>query len=373
MRLLYLTARYPSAPGEAFLSAEAHALAALGVELHVVPCVRHLGPVPEGRWCDSNGEVVRIDPLGAWLRSLRHPLRVSRVIGTVLPSVLSERSKTALRGFARSSVAFSLAERFDGRVDHIHAHWADTPATIAMATAALLEVPWSFTAHRGDIVMGNDLARKTASAAFVHCISQQSRRMFLDRVSPFVPEAAGKVSVRHLGVAIPSLDSMIRPDETPIDELHIVCPAQLKPVKGHRYLIEAVAILRNRGCRFRLLVCGEGELESVLRRQASELKVDDIVEFLGDVAQSTLFAFYTSGRVRAMVLPSIDLGDNEHEGIPVSLIEAMAHGIPVVATSAGGVPELINSPELGTMVEPCDAVGLANALRSEERRVGKEC
>ena len=242
MRVVYLTSRFPSAPGEAFLSAEVAALANLGVELYVVPCVRHLGPVPDGRWADGYGELIRIDPAHAWVRSWRRPRRVVSLLRSVMPSVLTERSRTAAQGAARSAVALSLAERFDGNVDHIHAHWADTPATIAMAAARLLRVPWGFTAHRGDIVTGSDLNRKVSSASYVHCISADSRDMLLQRLSGSARDGGAKVSVRHLGVALPptSLGVQSRESDEPAQ---IVCPAQLKPVKGHRYLIEALAIL----------------------------------------------------------------------------------------------------------------------------------
>ena len=360
MRVLYLTSRFPSAPGEAFLSAEVSALADLGAELYVVPCVRHVGPVPVGRWRDGDGEVIRVDPLRAWTRSWRHPLRAFTLIQCVAPSVVTDRSRTAAQGAARSSVALTLAERFTGRVDHIHAHWADTPATIAMAAARLLDVSWGFTAHRGDIVTATGLNRKVSSASYVHCISAKSREMVVERVGSST-EAKAKSVVRHLGVVLPAV--VKRPQTSTLAKSpQIICPAQLKAVKGHRYLIDAVAILRNRDLSCRLLICGDGELLTTLQQHVRDLGLVDNVDFLGDVAQPELFERYRSGEIRAVVLPSVDLGDGEHEGIPVSLIEAMAHGVPVVSTRTGGIPELVASDDVGLLVEPANADALADAL-----------
>ena len=360
MRVLYLTARFPSAPGEAFLTAEVAALRALGAELHVVPAVRHLGPVPEGRWQDSFGEVVRCDPVQAWRRAWRHPIDAARVLRIVVPSVMTERTRTAAQGAVRSSVALAVAQQFDGRIDHVHAHWADTPATLAMATAQLLDVPWGFTAHRGDIVAANALDRKVASAAYVHCISSRSRDMLVGRLRSSAA-ARQKVAVRHLGVDLPA-EPVSGCDVRDVRYPLVVCPAQLKPVKGHRFLLEAMAILRDRGVHCRLLVCGEGDLLTELQRRARDLGVSDLVEFTGDLAQPALFRMYRDGLVQAVVLPSIDLGDGEHEGIPASLIEAMAHAVPVISTRTGGIPELITGPTVGTLVGPGDGAALADAI-----------
>lgn len=376
-RLLYLTSRFPSAPGEAFLTAEVRALTALGAELHIVPCVRHLGPVPVGRWSAELGEVHRIDPTAAWAGALRHPWQSVRMLRMTVPPAMQERTKVAARGVIRGSLAVALATRFAGRIDHVHAHWADTPATVAMATAGLLGVPWSFTAHRGDVVMGNDLQRKVRSASFVHCISERTRELLLARLPGSADDVGATIAVRHLGVNVPSFADQIGgtpcgtydgrslpeyPSGLATGAPELVCPGQLKPVKGHRYLIEAIAVLRDRGIDGRLVICGEGDLLRELQAQTESLGLGDRVEFTGDVAQTELFRRYRSGRVRCVVLPSIDLGDDEHEGIPVALIEAMAHGIAVVSTRTGGIPELITDDSVGLLVAPQDPQALADAL-----------
>ena len=74
-----------------------------------------------------------------------------------------------------------------------------------------------------------------------------------------------------------------------------------------------------------------------------------------------LLQLYAEGRVSMAVLASVDLGDGLHEGIPVSLIEAMGYGVPVIGTMAGGTPELL-SGGAGLLVPPADINALADAI-----------
>jgi glycosyltransferase involved in cell wall biosynthesis len=132
-------------------------------------------------------------------------------------------------------------------------------------------------------------------------------------------------------------------------------------VKGHKYLIEAVAILKKQGLEVRLLIAGQGELCSRLQKQVQESRLCDQVRFLGQISHSELLGLYRDGNIGMVVLPSIDLGNGEHEGIPVSLIEAMSYGVPVVSTLTGGIPELLKDGA-GLLVPPGDPLALAAAI-----------
>jgi glycosyltransferase involved in cell wall biosynthesis len=111
----------------------------------------------------------------------------------------------------------------------------------------------------------------------------------------------------------------------------------------------------------RLDVAGEGHLESRLKGLARGLAIDDRVRFLGQVPHERLLAMLQERRVTLVVLPSVDLGDGLHEGIPVALIEAMSQGIPVISTPTGGIPELLRDGA-GIMVPAKDPLALADAI-----------
>ncbi len=225
---------------------------------------------------------------------------------------------------------------------------------MGMVASEVSGVPWSFTAHRWDVVENNLLMRKAQHALFVRFISESSLRLALERNF----RAQDRAQVLHMGAVLP--------DELPAEDhqrhkMRVLCPANLLPVKGHRYLLEAMALLQDEPVE--LWLAGQGELENALREQATHLQLNDRVRFMGQLPHEQLLRLYQEGEVDVVVLPSLDLGGGLHEGIPVSLMEAMAHGLPVVSTRTGGIPELLDGGA-GVLVPPADALALADALRS---------
>lgn len=129
----------------------------------------------------------------------------------------------------------------------------------------------------------------------------------------------------------------------------IGCVANLRPVKGHCYLIEAAAQVITEIPNAHFVLIGEGELRSEIQSQALNLGIANYVHFMGhrDDAPKLQTAFDLS------VLSSL------HEGLPNSVMEAMAARVPVVATAVGGVPELIIAGETGYLARPGDSKDLA--------------
>jgi len=167
-----------------------------------------------------------------------------------------------------------------------------------------------------------------------------------------------KAHLLHMGVNLsPFAAGTVRRRDNPV----VFCPANLLPVKGHKYLIEAVTILKGRGVEVALWVAGEGELRRSLQEQVDRSGLCHQVSFLGQLSHTEVLRLYAEATVDMVVLPSVDLGNGEHEGIPVALIEAMSYRIPVISTATGGVPELLNEGA-GLLVPPQDGFALANAI-----------
>lgn len=164
-----------------------------------------------------------------------------------------------------------------------------------------------------------------------------------------------RTHVVHLGIDLPA-----SPIAEPAEEV-VLCPASLLPVKGHRYLVEAFRLLAARRPGARLLLAGDGPLRAALSRQVEDAGLAGRVEFLGHLPHDRLLRLYLERGVRCVALASVTLGPGQHEGIPVGLIEAMGHGVPVVATASGGIPELVR-PGHGTLAPERDAPALAEAI-----------
>ena len=138
---------------------------------------------------------------------------------------------------------------------------------------------------------------------------------------------------------------------------------RLVETKGQSILLQAFAQISEECPQSCLVLAGEGRLEPELRGLAVELGIQESVMFLGhrhDIPE-VLKAY------DVFVLPSVA------EGLPGALLEAMATGLPVIASRVGGVPEILNIPELATMVSPRSVEDLASAMKalyetSEEKR-----
>jgi glycosyltransferase involved in cell wall biosynthesis len=127
---------------------------------------------------------------------------------------------------------------------------------------------------------------------------------------------------------------------------------RLAETKGQRILLEAFSKVYEKYPESWLILAGKGRLESELRELAIELDIQERVLFLG--YRTDIPAVLRACDV--FVLPSIA------EGLPGALLEAMATGIPVIASRVGGVPEILNSPDAGTMVSPSSVGELTTAM-----------
>lgn len=358
MKLLYITSSLPIGTQETFIIPEIRALVAAGHDITVVPVHPRGGFIhDDARSLLSRSLVIPlISPrlLAGIAYPLRHPADSLGACGALLTHTPRHFPKNC----AALLKAFYLARTIDLRsFDHIHAHWAATSSSLAMALHRLSGVPWSFTAHRWDIVDNNLLGRKMVSASFIRLISRSGLALVRSRV-PGAPKE--KIHLLPMGVDIPAeipVSRLASPDRPFI----LICPANLLPVKGHRYLIEAMASLKKIGAAARLIIAGSGPLEGELRALSAAQGVSDRIEFPGRVSHGRLLSMYTRNEVDAAVLPSIDLGNGVREGIPVALIEAMAHGLPVISTDTGGIPELIEDGA-GIMVPERDPAALAEAI-----------
>lgn len=143
--------------------------------------------------------------------------------------------------------------------------------------------------------------------------------------------------------------------ELPPDVPIITCVANLRPSKGHEYLIRALYELKSEGLGFRALLVGDGPLHGELERLVQKLELEKQVLFLGfkdreDIPEILAITDF-------LVLSSL------WEGLPTAIIEAMAAGCPVVATAVGGSPELIIEGQTGFLVRPRDSRALAQKMR----------
>jgi L-malate glycosyltransferase len=167
-----------------------------------------------------------------------------------------------------------------------------------------------------------------------------------------------KSTVIHNGIA-PANDTFemretVRSDLGVGDRVVGAIVARLNGRKGHATLLKSVSLLREEGVTPLTLIVGDGPERAALEQQALQLELNEgHVRFLG--ARSDVDRILSAADF--FVLPS------DTEGLPLSVLEAMAHGLPIIASRVGGIPELVEHMEQGLLVPPGDPPALANAIR----------
>lgn len=360
MRIAYLVSRFPHC-SETFIVRELDAVSARpGVEVELFSLFGARGSTVQPaarRWTARLRRARPRDGLAAlaWW-ALRRPLRLASSVALVAAGH-RRRPRGLVRALATVPLAAAHARSVAALgVDHVHAHYATYPALAAWLCGRLTGVGYSFTAHAHDIYVDRSLlARKLRDARFVVTISQYNRALLAaERGTADTP-----LHVVHCGIDPGAYE--FRPRAAPPGAtVGALCVASLQAYKGHRWLLEALA--RDGALeRVRLDLVGEGPLRAPLEALAARLGIARRVRFLGALPEQAVARALDAADL--FVLPSVVAADGQMEGLPVALMEALACGVPVVATRLSGVPELVQDGVTGVLAPPGDAGALAAALR----------
>jgi glycosyltransferase involved in cell wall biosynthesis len=235
---------------------------------------------------------------------------------------------------------------------HLHVHFGMAAATVGLIVAKTFPITYSLTIHGPDEfydVTEFCLAEKIDAARFVCCIGWFARSQLM-KISP--NNQWHKFRVVPLGVDPSKFAPPRRRSTLPFE---ILCIGRLVPAKGQHILVSAVRRLieENRAVRLRLI--GDGPERRSLEERIAKEGLTGHVVLEGPVNQDRIPGFLENADVFALA--------SFAEGIPVSLMEAMAAGVPCVSTMIAGIPELIRNEIDGLLVSPSDEEALAGALR----------
>jgi colanic acid/amylovoran biosynthesis glycosyltransferase len=361
VRIAYMMSRFPKLT-ETFVLDEILEMERCGISVEIFPLWRREADAgvmhPEARPLVAraryapllNGRII-LDNLRCMVQ------RPRRYLSTLFTLVVANRRSPrfligAIALFPKACSA-SIEMRRLG-VQHLHAHFASHPAAAAFVVGRMGDIPWSFTAHGSDLHRDQAMLReKVTEAAFVAAISEYNKRFILDRVGT---DSTDKVEVIHCGVDLDQFQLA----QSGRSEVQIICIGTLHAVKGQIYLLQACALLQERGLDFTCHFVGDGPDRESLEHQASELGISEQVVFHGLCERERVRALLA--QMHIAVAPSVPSADGRREGIPVALMEAAACGLALVASRLSGIPELVEDGETGCLAEPGDSEGLANAI-----------
>lgn len=271
--------------------------------------------------------------------------------GAIVPRIREKKVRILLVPFLFVSLYIRLFKILP-EYDMVHAHWL-IPQGIVQS---FFKKPYIVTGHGGDVTSLNKgifkklKVRCLKKAAHVTVVSEHLKKTVQELAPDINP------SVISMGVDTGKFGKQYYvPDYFGQGDKKVVLfVGRLAEKKGVTYLIEAM-----KNIDALLVIAGDGPLRKVLEKQASELG-DETVKFLGGKTHDELRAIYASADVFAA--PSITAKDGDQEGLALVMLEAMASGIPIVASNSGGIPQLIEDGVNGLLCEEKCVQQIANSI-----------
>jgi glycosyltransferase involved in cell wall biosynthesis len=253
------------------------------------------------------------------------------------------------------------------RIDHVHAHSCADAAHLLAMSRRMGGPPYSLTLH-GDLdVYGTDHHWKMKDAAFVCAVGKHLYKQLINRVN--LP--AERILLSFMGLDLSELTSLGEDRSYTPGKLHLVTVARLNPAKGHVHALAAIRAAAQAGLNLHYTIAGEGPFLEAIRARIKALELDEHVTLTGTLSEREVCQLLSEAD--AFLLPSVGLG----EAWPVSMMEAMAAGLPVVASVIGATPEMITPNEDGFLVRQGDEAGIADKITllardvETRRRIGE--
>jgi glycosyltransferase involved in cell wall biosynthesis/aminoglycoside phosphotransferase (APT) family kinase protein len=350
---------------ETFILREINELERLGQPVVLVPLLRNHSLVVHEEAKPWMGRALFM-PLLSLAIVKANAVRLVREPRRYLGLLLSLIGRTALRPsvllrtlalFPKSVYLASYLPRLG--IKHVHAHFAVHPTTMAYIVSSLSNMTYSFTIHGPDVFVHRLLLReKIAGAKFVRAVSTFIKAF----VSGLYPdESEGKIEVVHVGVNPSVYEDAAEHAEGRSARIQILSVAALTSAKGYHFLVDACAMLAREGLDFECKIVGEGTQRGAIADRIQQHELGDRIRMLGALPQHEVARLM--GDADIFVLPSVIAWNGQMDGIPISLMEAMAAGKPVIGSAISGIPELVQHETNGVLVDSTHPERIAGAIR----------
>ncbi len=285
-----------------------------------------------------------------------------RELGELLWSALESGNHAALREFGNG--LFLAKEARNRGIDHLHAHFATVPSTVARIASRLTSIPFSFTAHAKDIyhdsVDRNALQTKIDDAAFVVTVCDANRNYLLESYP-------SRTTIHRIYNGLDLVVQSFR-ERNGIGPLKLLGVGRLVAKKGFDTLVDACAVLNSRGVDIECRIIGGGVERDSLDSLVDEHGIRDCVHLLGP--QTDREVRMAMDEADIFVLPARIAPDGNRDALPTVLLEALATGLPAVSTDVTGIAEILGE-DAGELVPIDDAVALAVCLEALAANPGR--
>lgn len=259
-----------------------------------------------------------------------------------------------------SSLGFELNERIVSLLmftDLIHAHFVAIPAEWAQNISKMFNIPFIITAHAYDIFINpepDSLKKKFLNTTKIITISEYNENYLLELLGE---EFKSKIEVIRCGI---NLEDFKYLEREPGKVVKIIIVGRLVEKKGISYAIDAFSKVLAEHQNTELRIIGDGPLKDEISGKIAEQNLGDKIVMLGEQTKSAVIHEMMEADI--FFLPSLTAENGDREGIPVSIIEAQATGLPVVSTVHTGIPEAVTEGESGFLVPEKDTDAMAERL-----------
>jgi glycosyltransferase involved in cell wall biosynthesis len=362
VHILYIVDMFPSV-SQVFITREIKALEQLGVRISVLSLQEPVLGLPEHKLSRQiEADTIYSEDLskGKFKKLFSHIRALCCFPKRYFSTFLMARIPSGLpaRYYLFKQLPLYL-EHFQGKdIDLIHCHFGWTGMVTGWMLSRLVGLPFTVTLHGSDVLVSpyKSLGTVLLASQKVVCVSNQIRQIVEQRYGV----TTKKTEVVRCCADLKQFHYVAKTFQS----LRIVTVARLHPVKGLRDLIEAYRVLMNDGIAFQAVIFGEGSERESLEGLIDQYGLTSHVALPGSIENEKLPEVFDS--MDLFVLPS------HSEGVPVSLMEAIAAGLPVVATDVGGVSELIDSNLTGFLVPARQPQMLAQAIGAFQRMSSAE-
>ena len=305
------------------------------------------------------------------------PEKIDRLVAMLCQaSGMSSREVRSHYHFLQAFAFTRMVEAYQPA--YLHSYFFYEGTLFTLFASYLLDIPRGvscYTDHMLKDYILKVVPLHLATSQIVIATSHRIKQELLD-LAPEVDPARIIVKPNAVNMAQFPAVSLANPEQE--QPYRLICVSRIEPKKGHIYLVEAVRCLRDRHCKVEVHLIGgvddtaaSQDYARALRARIEEYNLGGRIHFEGRKSEAEIKQFFRRSHIFVAPFVETELGDKD--GIPTALLEAMASGLPVVATDAGSMREVIADGHDGVLVPQRDAHTLANAIaglmHDLERRV----
>lgn len=363
MQVTFFVDKYPCY-SETFIQSQIDGLALAGVQVNIITLFSD-SDLPETANIKVNA--IYTHRQGKFMTLLQRCWSV--MLGLKLKSVQRSLWQQKFRLLRSGLFLPALASQWQRKFNHIDtdiilAHFGTTGVTAAMLMElGLLKGKLVTVFHGFELSEHSILKRYSAAYRALFSLSalcMPVSQLWAERLLA-LGCSADKIKVHHMGI-YPDSFTMLEPTRPLHNPLRLLSVARLVEKKGLDDAIAAIALLTQSGHAATLKIVGDGPLKTALDRQIAEQELNDCVELTGALAHQQVRQMLQDCDI--FLLPSKTASNGDMEGIPVSLMEAMARGLIVISTQHSGIAELIRHAHSGFLAQERSPEQLAALIKN---------